>query len=182
MRHGRVVRPKAIVARCHAASPYALVDSFACVLYRRIDVYDRPPADTTGRVMARAKNCLRALGRTTLTKAWAVWFVTATALPFTAPFATLTVADVWGPAHPSTALATVSSPSTCRSQQDDSADDLGTSDICGQRTLEAIRWVLMPMTTSSVDRTLTLADAPFAPAHSTAPLHDTAILVVPLRL
>jgi hypothetical protein len=132
--------------------------------------------------MLRSKNRLRALEGATITKVWAVWFVVATALPFTAPFATLDAADVWGHAHGPKAVTAVSAPDACSPQPDDSADDLETPDGSSQRVLPTTRDVRVLVTSPAGSRAVPRTVSLVTPAGPTAPTQDVSRLLVTLRL
>jgi hypothetical protein len=125
---------------------------------------------------------LRALGRAAA-RLSAVWLMALTALPFTAPFATVDLADVCGAAHLRGAMMMVSAAGVGNAQPDDSADDVTTTvDSCrsllrtttrGVRTL-----VISPVALSATASAVLGTTAGSSPS----PLRDGSILLVTLRL
>jgi hypothetical protein len=125
---------------------------------------------------------LRALSRAAVTRVSAAWLIVLTALPFTAPFATVDVADLWGSGHTQPAVTTVSAAGVCSSQPDDTSDDVTMTDGCGQRVLPTARGA-RTLVTSPTMLPATVPAAYGPPVGSTPPpLHDVSTLVVTLRL
>jgi hypothetical protein len=112
-----------------------------------------------------------------------VWFVVLAALPFTAPFATLDMADLLGRAHTSTAVATVSASAACTPQPDDSIDDVVAPYANGRRVLPTARVVLTSMRSAVASRptppTVTLASSI---GSAPPPTRGISVLAVTLRL
>jgi len=110
-----------------------------------------------------------------------VLLVVLTALPFTAPFATVDMIDVWGPTHPQ-AVATVSAALLCSPQPDDSADDVTMSDGRGQHSLLTSRCVRV-LATSPANLQLTAPTTLVTAAgYAPPPAHDPSATLVTLRL
>jgi hypothetical protein len=126
--------------------------------------------------MSSLKHRLIGLGRGTVTRICAVWFVVSTALPFTAPFATFDLADVWAHTHPQHTVATIA-PTVCGAHED-SADDVGTT----ERLVRTTRWVLVPLTASRVDASAPPVTLFRGSAASVPPPLDLSALVPTLRL
>jgi hypothetical protein len=105
-----------------------------------------------------------------------------TALPFTAPFATVDVADLWGSGHTQPAITMVSAAGVCRSQPDDTSDDVTMTDGCGQHLIPTARGARTLVTSPTILRA-TVPASYVPPLGSTPPpLHDVSTLVVTLRL
>ena len=115
-----------------------------------------------------------------VTRISAVWLVVLTALPFTAPFATLNVADVFGFAHTSHALVTVGS-DACTPQSDDTADDVAMPDATGQRVLPIAR-TLTPLVTPLSSRTMALRVVFGRSGGETPPARTISARVLTLRV
>lgn len=130
----------------------------------------------------RSKDRLGTLGRATVARIWAMWFVVLTALPFTAPFATLDLPDLWGHPRAPRATTTVSAPGTSSPQADDSADDVATSDACGQRIVPTSRCARTPATSPVVSRAFPTMTALVTSAGPAPPARNVSALVVTLRL
>jgi hypothetical protein len=125
---------------------------------------------------------LRALNRATATRISAAWLVVLTALPFTAPFATVDVADLWGSGHTQPAITMLSAAGVCSSQPDDTSDDVTMADGCGQHLLPTARGARTLVTSPTILPAIVPA-AHVPPVGSTPPpLHDVSTLVVTLRL
>jgi len=125
---------------------------------------------------------LRALGRAAINRASAVWLIVLTALPFTAPFASVDVADLWGSGHTQPAITMVSAAGVCSSQPNDTADDVTMTDGCGQHLLPTARGA-RTLVTSPTILPATVPAAYVPPVGSTPPpLHNVSTLVVTLRL
>jgi hypothetical protein len=125
---------------------------------------------------------LRALNRAAAARISAAWLVVLTALPFTAPFATVDVSDLWGSGHAQPAITMVSAAGACSSQSDDTSDDVTMADGCGQHLFPTARGARTLVTS----RTILPATVPAAHVPSVnstpPPLHDVSTLVVTLRL
>ena len=123
---------------------------------------------------------LRALNRAAAIRISAAWLVVLTALPFTAPFATVDVADLWGSGHTQPAITMISAAGVSSSQPDDTSDDVTMAD--GQHLLPTARGARMLVTSPTILPATVLA-AHVSPVGSTPPpLHDVSTLVVTLRL
>jgi hypothetical protein len=103
-----------------------------------------------------------------------------TALPFTAPFATVDVLDLLGSGHTRPAITMVSAAGVCGSQSDDTSDDVTMAD--GQHLLPTTRGARTLVTSPTILPAIPPA-AHVPPVGSTPPpLHDVSTLVVTLRL
>jgi len=129
----------------------------------------------------RSSNRLQTFARATVTRVFAVWFVVLTTLPFTAPFATVDLPEVWGHAQGPKATTTVSAPAVGSPQPDDNADDVATSDASGQRVLPTTRGARVSGTSPVSSRTLPATAELVTPAGSAPPTRVSAVLVA-LRL
>jgi len=150
-------------------------------LYRRIDG-QRPVRALPYAVFMHMPCRLRALNRGAIIRVSAAWLIVLTALPFTAPFATVDVADLWGSDHTQSAIAMVSAAGVYSSQPDDTSDDVTMPDGYGQHLLPAAR-VARTLVTSPTILPATVPAAYVPPVGSTPPpLLDVSTLVVTLRL
>jgi len=124
-------------------------------------------------------NSLSRLGRATLTQACAVGLVVLAALPFTAPFAALDIADLLG-GHTQNVIITVSEAVASHAHTDD-ADDVTASDASVQRAhtvaLGELVLVTSPVSSDPIPPAATIADSGFASTHDNA-----TSLTVTLRL
>jgi hypothetical protein len=103
--------------------------------------------------LTRSNHCLSRWRRTPITPLCAVWLVVLAALPFTAPFATLDLSDLFGGGHSQLAGTTFGTPGSITSYDDDSDDVVVSGSI--QRAHSFGRMSLLP--TASCPASLGLA-------------------------
>jgi hypothetical protein len=125
---------------------------------------------------------LTILRRPLIMKACAISLVVLAALPFTAPFATLDIADIFG-AGGLHQIATATGAQLSTPQQDDNADDAAVAEGVSQRVKPAVLSGLTPFAsaTSAFFRPET-PDASFTPGALNVPRHDAFARPDVLRL
>jgi hypothetical protein len=130
----------------------------------------------------RPIRALVALQQATVTPLCAVWLVVLAALPFTAPFASLDAADLFGGGDAHTTATRVAAPTSTPAQDNNDTDDVAASEAAFQRVHPTALCGLVPVASPEAVCSPPSVEGTLAIAPATSLLHDASDLLLALRL
>jgi hypothetical protein len=138
-----------------------------------------PPASASRRQRPLRGNLTNAVHSSCM-RLVAVWLVALVALPFTAPFASFSLADLLAVSH--SPKTTVTAAQTVYGAQDDDADDTAASDACVQRINPATAFALALVASPLAGDGLTAGTQDVLLSAASLPAPGVSVLTPTLRL